>query len=129
MGSPLSPALCLMVVSISEQIRSINFKEILANHNLFVRHLRYVDNRLILGRSQLQDLPPYETLLDDGFFMAEPGQEFLCFMIGTNPFELVYCGPTNVSQILSPFSFATSNPFQWLSLSVSHCGERRLSGV
>ena len=67
MGSPLSPALCLMVVSISEQIRSINFKEILANHNLFVRHLRYVDNRLILGRSQLQDLPPYETLLDDGF--------------------------------------------------------------
>ena len=129
MGSPLSPALCLMVVSISEQIRSINFKEILANHNLFVRHLRYVDNRLILGRSQLQDLPPYETLLDDGFFMAEPGQEFLCFMLGTNPFELVYCGPTNVSQILSPFSFATSNPFQWLSLSVSHCGERRLSSV
>lgn len=48
-GSPLSEALCLMVVSISEQIWPINFKEILANHNLFVRHLRYVDNRLILG--------------------------------------------------------------------------------
>lgn len=48
-GIPLSEALCLMVVSISEQIWPTNFKEILANHNLFVRHLRYVDNRLILG--------------------------------------------------------------------------------
>ena len=38
-----------MVVSISEQIWSINFKEILTNHNLFIRHIRYVDNRLIFG--------------------------------------------------------------------------------
>ena len=68
MGSPLSLALCLMVVSISEQIWSINYKEILASHNLFVRHLRYVDNRLILGHSQLQDLPPHETLRDEGFY-------------------------------------------------------------
>ena len=44
MGSPLSPALCLMVVSISEQIWSINFKQILSNHNLSIRHIRYVDN-------------------------------------------------------------------------------------
>ena len=38
MGSPLSPALCLMVVSISEQIWSINFNEILTNHNLQPLH-------------------------------------------------------------------------------------------
>jgi hypothetical protein len=50
MGSPLSPALCLIVVSICEQIRSINFKQILTNHNLFIRHIRYVDNRLIALR-------------------------------------------------------------------------------
>lgn len=49
MGSPLSPALCLMVVSISEQMWSINFKEILANHKFFARHLRYVDNRFVLA--------------------------------------------------------------------------------
>ena len=36
MGSPLSPALCLMVVSISEQIWSINFKQLLSNHHLFI---------------------------------------------------------------------------------------------
>jgi len=38
-GSPLSPALCLMVVSISEQ--TITFRQILSNHNLFIRHIRY----------------------------------------------------------------------------------------
>ena len=66
MGSPLSPALCVMVVSISEQIRSINFKQILNNHHLFIRHIRYVDNRFIFGGSRLRDLPPYEVLLDEG---------------------------------------------------------------
>ena len=53
MGSPLSPALCLMVVSISEQIWPINFKQILSNHNLFIRHIRYVDNRFIFGDEYL----------------------------------------------------------------------------
>ena len=41
MGSPLSPALCLMVVSISEQVWSITVKQTLSNHNLFIRHIRY----------------------------------------------------------------------------------------
>ena len=110
MGSPLFPALCLMVVSISEQIWSINFKQILSNHNLFICHIRYVDNRLIFGDSRLKDLPPYEVLLDDGFYgkpiilETEPDQEFLGFMLETKPLELIYQGPTNVSQVLSPFS-------------------------
>eukprot|EP00435_Cladocopium_sp_Y103_P043903 s2552_g12.t1 len=110
MGSPLSPAMCLMVVSISEEIWFHNFKEILSNHHLFVRHIRYVDNRLLLGDPRLVDLPPYETLLDDGFYgrpillETEPDQDFLGFMIATEPFELIYCGPTDTSQVLSPFS-------------------------
>ena len=110
MGSPLSPALCLMVVSISEQIWATSFKSILTNHHLFVRHIRYVDNRLVLGDPQTQRLPPYEVLLDDGFYgkpivlETEPDQEFLGFMLETNPLELIYFGPTNVSQVLSPFS-------------------------
>ena len=66
MGSPLFPALCLMVVSISEQIWSINFKQILSNHHFFIKHIRYVDNRLIFGDARLQQLPPYEVLLDAG---------------------------------------------------------------
>jgi len=110
MGSPLSPALCLMVVSISEQIWSITFQQILSNHNLFIRHIRYVDNRLIFGDKRLLDLSPYEVLLDDGFYgkpiilETEPDQEFLGFMLETKPLEFIYQGPTNVSQVLSPFS-------------------------
>ena len=125
MGSPLSPALCLMVVSISEQIWSINFKQILSNHNLFIRHIRYVDNRLIFGDARRKDLPPYEVLLDDGFYgkpiipETEPDQEFLGFMLETKPLELIYQGPTNVSQVLSPFS--TSPPKVLLSGFQSRC--------
>ena len=110
MGSPLSPALCLMVVSISEQIWSINFHQVLSNHSLFIRHIRYVDNRLVFGDKRLLDLAPYEVLLDDGFYgkpiilETEPDQEFLGFMLETKPLELIYQGPTNISQVLSPFS-------------------------
>ena len=100
MGSPLSPALCLMVVSISEQIWSINFKQVLTNHNLFIKHIRYVDNRLIFGDARLQDLPPYEVLLGEGFYgkpivlETEPDQEFLGFILQTTadpPISLRSC--------------------------------------
>eukprot|EP00435_Cladocopium_sp_Y103_P076131 s26_g78.t1 len=71
MGSLLSPAMCLMVVSISEEIWFRNFKEILSNHNLFVRHIRYVDNRLLLGDPRLVDLPGTKPFwMKD--FMAAP---------------------------------------------------------
>ena len=109
-GSPFSPALCLMVVSISEQIWSMNFKEALINHNLFIRHIRYVDKPLIFGDNRLQQLHPYEVLLDEGFYGSpialetEPDQQFLGFMLETAPLELIHCGPTNMSQVLSPFS-------------------------
>ena len=110
MGSPLSPALCLMVVSISKQIWSINFKQVLSNHNLFIKHIRYVDNQLICGDARLKDLAPYEVLLDEGFYgkpiilETEPDQEFLGFMLETQPLELICNGPTKISQVLSPYS-------------------------
>jgi len=52
----------------------------------------------------------YEVLLDDGFYgkpiilETEPDQEFLGFMLETKPLELIYQGPTNVSQVLPPLS-------------------------
>ena len=111
MGSPLSPALCLMVVSISEQIWSINFKQVLTNHNLFIKHIRYVDNRLIFGDARLQDLPPYEVLLDEGFYgkpiilETEPDQEFLGFILETTAGPPIYLsGPVSV------FSISTQSP-------------------
>ena len=56
------------------------------------------------------NFPPYEVLLDEGFYgkpiilETEPDQEFLGFMLETQPLELIYTGPTNISQVLSPYS-------------------------
>jgi len=125
MGSPLSPALCLMVVSISEQIWHNTFHQLLSNHHLFIQHVRYVDNRLIFGDRRLTSFAPYEVLLDDGFYgkpiilETEPDQEFLGFMLETKPLELIYQGPTQVSQVLSPFS--ASPPTVLLSGFRSRC--------
>ena len=132
MGSPLSPALCLMVVSISEQIWSNTFRHLMSNHHLFIRHIRYVDNRLIFGDKRLTELAPYEVLLDEGFYgkpiilETEPDQEFLGFMLETKPLELIYQGPTNISQILSPFS---ASPHEWLPLTLSHCHQGCVSSL
>ena len=125
MGSPLSPALCLMVVSISEQIWHNTFHQLLSNHHLFIQHVRYVDNRLVFGDKRLTSFAPYEVLLDDGFYGkpiildTEPDQEFLGFMLETKPLELIYQGPTQVSQVLSPFS--ASPPSVLLSGFRSRC--------
>ena len=70
-------------------------------------------------------LSPYEVLLDEGFYgkpiilETEPDQEFLGFMLETKPLELIYQGPTNISQILSPFS--ASPPTVLLSGFRSRC--------
>jgi hypothetical protein len=114
-----------MVVSISEQIWSNTFRHLMSNHHLFIRHIRYVDNRLIFGDKRLTELAPYEVLLDEGFYgkpiilETEPDQEFLGFMLETKPLELIYQGPTNISQILSPFS--ASPPAVLLSGFRSRC--------
>ena len=48
MGSPLSPALCLMVVALSEEVWFRTYESQLTNIDLTSRLLRYVDNRLCL---------------------------------------------------------------------------------
>ena len=65
------------------------------------------------------------VLLDDGFYgkpiilETEQDQEFLGFMIETKPLEVIYQGPTNISQVLSPFS--ASPPAVLLSGFRSRC--------
>jgi hypothetical protein len=65
---------------------------------------------LIIGDKRLHDLPPYETLLDEGFYgkpiimETASDQEILGFMLERQPFELICVGPTSISQILSPFA-------------------------
>ena len=48
MGSPLSLALCLMVVSLSEQLWHRTYSQMLSNSHFTACMLRYVDNRLIV---------------------------------------------------------------------------------
>ena len=135
MGSPLSPALCLMVVSISEQIWSNTFRHLMSNHHLFIRHIRYVDNRLIFGDKRLTELAPYEVLLDEGFYgkpiilETEPDQEFLGFMLETKPLELIYQGPTNISSSLTLFRFTSCCSSEWLPLTLSHCHQGCVSSL
>ena len=49
MGSPLSPALCMMVVALSGEIWYKTYRTTLSNMDLTARLLRYVDNRLCLS--------------------------------------------------------------------------------
>ena len=53
------------------------------------------------------------------FLRLRPDQEFLGFMLETKPLELIYQGPTNISQVLSPFS--ASPPSVLLSGFRSRC--------
>ena len=70
MGSPLSPALCLMVVSIEEQIWYYTYQQFLSSTAIWYKGLRYVDNRLLLGEPRLQYEPAFATLLDEHFYQA-----------------------------------------------------------
>ena len=136
MGSPLSPALCLMVVSISEQIWSNTFRHLMSNHHLFIRHIRYVDNRLIFGDKRLTELAPYEVLLDDGFYgkpiilETEPDQEFLGFMLETKAFGVDLSRSNQyLSSSLTLFRFSSCCSSEWLSLTLSHCHQGCVSSL
>ena len=99
MGSPLSPALCLMVVSIYEEICYSTHRTLLTNHHLQALYLRYVDNRLLPVPEGLCDLGPLQILTHEDFYKApivletEPDQEFLGFQLELNPFEMIYQCP------------------------------------
>ena len=68
MGSPLSPALCLMVVALSEEVWFRTYEAQLSNMNLASRCLRYVDNRLCLPDSSWATEPAFELFLHPDFY-------------------------------------------------------------
>ena len=70
MGSPLSPALCLMVVSVYEQIWYHTHRESITNLHLHALFLRYVDNRLVIIPSSTKELPAFQILVDPDFYKA-----------------------------------------------------------
>lgn len=125
MGSPLSPALCLMVVSVYEQIWYHTHRESITNLHLHTLFLRYIDNRLVILPSSTRDLPAYQIWVDSNFYKApiiletEPDQEFLLFQVELDPFELCYQNAKDLTQVLSPM-FA-SPPAVLLSGFASRC--------
>ena len=94
MGSPLSPALCLMVVALSEEIWYRTFADTLASTDLTSRLLRYVDNRLCLVDPSWHYEPAFANFLHPEFYgkpvilETEPDQEFLGLCIEFEPFAL-----------------------------------------
>ena len=110
MGSPLSPALCLMVVALSEEVWFRTYESQLSNMDLTSRCLRYVDNRLCLPDSSWATEPAFELFLHPDFYgkpivlETEPDQEFLGFILEFDPFTLRYSPPHDLNQVMAPFS-------------------------
>ena len=111
MGSPLSPALCLMVVALSEEVWFRTYESQLSNMDLTSRCLRYVDNRLCPSRLFLgnRNLPSSCSYTPDFYgkpivLETEPDQEFLGFILEFDPFTLRYSPPHDLNQVMAPFS-------------------------
>ena len=85
MGSPLSPALCMMVVALSEEIWYRTYRTTLSTMDLTARLLRYVDNRLCLSDPSWDYEICFANFLHPEFYghpiilETEPDQEFLGF--------------------------------------------------
>ena len=110
MGSPLSPALCMMVVALSEEIWYRTYQTTLSTMDLSARLLRYVDNRLCLADPTWSCEIAFTNFLHPEFYgnpiilETEPDQEFLGFCIEFEPFALRYSPPRDFNQVMAPFS-------------------------
>ena len=110
MGSPLSPALCMMVVALSEEIWYRTYRTTLTTMDLSARLLRYVDNRLCLADPSWDYEISFTNFLHPEFYgnpiilETEPDQEFLGFCIEFEPFALRYNPPRDFNQVMAPFS-------------------------
>ena len=110
MGSPLSPALCMMVVALSEEIWYRTYRTTLSTMDLSARLLRYVDNRLCLADPSWDYEICFANFLHPEFYghpiilETEPDQEFLGFCIEFEPFALRYSPPRDFNQVMAPFS-------------------------
>ena len=109
MGSPLSPALCMMVVALSEEIWYRTYRTTLSTMDLSARLLRYVDNRLCLADPSWDYEICFANFLHPEFYgqpiilETEPDQ-FLGFCIEFEPFALRYSPARDFNQVMAPFS-------------------------
>ena len=124
MGSPASPALCSMVVSVEEQAWYFTFQHLIHNHKTH-QHLqqqhqhphtlpffstRYVDNRVVILPLRAANLPCFRQLLDESFYRQpiqleyEPANTFLGFAVHLAPPSIRYAAACQSDDVLAPNS-------------------------
>ena len=87
MGSPLSPALCNMVISAHEEVWRRTFAQSFSSMNRNLLCLRYVDNRLWISKDRVASLPGVRLFLSNHFYGGdivledEPAYDFVGFSL------------------------------------------------
>ena len=112
MGSPLSPALCGMVIAAQEEIWRRTFNISCSNMSRSLLGLRYVDNRLWLSESRFEQLPGIRLLLNNYFYGGsiileeEPAFEFVGFTLDFEQRRILYSRACTTHDIPSTKSAA-----------------------
>ena len=123
MGSPASPALCDMVVAVSEQSWTHTYRNLTYN----LKHTtppmftisgffatRYVDNRLCLIPTCTRHNTHFQQFLSPQVYghpihlETEPGLDFLGFTIQPHNYSIQYIPTRHLTDILSPHSASPS---------------------
>ena len=119
MGSPASPALCDMVVAVSEQSWTHTYRNLTYNPKHTTPPLftisgffatRYVDNRLCLIPTCTRHSTHFQQFLSPHFYghpihlETEPGLDFLGFTIQPHTRSIHYIPTHHLIDILSPHS-------------------------
>ena len=114
MGSPLSPALCSMVIASLESVWKRTFQLSVRNMDLHT-FLRYVDNRLLFAPESFLKLPCMQLLQRMDFYGQaiiledEEEYDFLGFHIDYPQGRIRYCRSLQDADLLHPLSAAPSS--------------------
>ena len=112
MGSPLSPALCGMVIAAQEEIWRRTFSITCCSMNQAQLGLRYVDNRLWISESRFEQLPGIRLLLNNHFYGGsiiledEPAYDFVGFSLDFEQRRILYNRACQASDLPSTKSAA-----------------------
>ncbi|CAE7275386.1 mettl21a [Symbiodinium sp. CCMP2456] len=112
MVSPLSPALCGMVIAAQEEIWRRTFSITCSNMNRALLSLRYVDNRIWISERRFEQLPGIRLLLNNHFYGGditledEPAYDFVGFSLDFEQRRIMYNRACQTSDLPSTKSAA-----------------------
>ena len=110
MGSPLSPALCNMVISAHEEVWRRTFSQSFSAMNRNLLCLRYVDNRLWISEDTVASLPGVRLFLSNHFYGGdiiledEPAYDFVGFSLDIPARTIRYNRSCHFKDLPSPLS-------------------------